>query len=50
VDVVTGKEALTFRLHMAQVNSVAFSPDGLRIASCSEGTLRIWEALPLGAR
>ena len=45
----TGQELVTCKGHNAQVNSVAFSPDGKRLASASgapnrQGTVKVWEA------
>jgi len=35
-DAATGQETLTLKGHISQVNSVAFSPDGQRLASASQ--------------
>ncbi len=43
-DVRSGTNMATLRGHTDAVNSLAFSPDGTRLASISyDGTLRIWE-------
>ena len=43
-DVATGKETLTLKGHTASVVSVAFSPDGARVASTStDMTLKVWD-------
>ena len=41
----TGDEALVLRGHKDAVASVAFSPDGWRLASGSgDGTVKLWDA------
>jgi WD40 repeat protein len=37
-------ELLTFKGHTDEVTSVAFSPDGKRLASASRGELKVWDA------
>ena len=45
IDVPSGRELARFVGHAEQIYSLAFSPDGTRIASGSEdGTARVWEA------
>jgi WD40 repeat protein len=46
-DAASGKELLTFRGHSREVNSVAFSPDGRRLAGIFDQTIKVWDASPL---
>ena len=44
-DVATGQELLRFEGHQAQINALAFSPDGSILASCSrDGAVKLWRA------
>jgi WD40 repeat protein len=45
-DAHTGQELLTLRGHSAQISSVAFSPDGKRLASAAgwSGAVKVWDA------
>jgi len=43
-DTTTGEIAATLRGHTDAVGDIAFSPDGVRLASVSyDGTLRVWQ-------
>jgi WD40 repeat protein len=47
-DAQTGQETITLRGNTGSVESVAFSPDGKRLASGSvNGTVKIWDGTPL---
>ena len=44
-DTLTGQEMLTLQGHKAQVNGIAFAPDGSSLTSCShDGEVKIWRA------
>lgn len=49
-DVTTGQELLTLKGHAGNVTSVAFSPDGKRLATGSiDSTVKLWDA-PTGGK
>jgi WD40 repeat protein len=41
-DVATGREIRTFPVDTGYVTSVAFSPDGRKVVSCSGGEVKVW--------
>ena len=44
-DTATGQKVQTFKGHFGPVHTIAFSPDGTRLATGSpDGTLRLWDA------
>ena len=46
-DAQTGQETLTLKGHSDIVWSVGFSPDGKRIVSGGDKTVKVWDARPL---
>jgi WD40 repeat protein len=47
-DATTGKQLVTFKGHASPVGPLAFSPDGLRIASGAageEGKVKVWDSM-----
>ncbi len=46
-DVLSGQETLTLKGHNGPVSGLAFSPDGNRLFSTGDLTIRVWDATPL---
>src|SRR5215207_9077378 len=49
-DVRTGAEVLALTGRVGTVYSVAYSPDGSRVATAGDTTVRIWDVRPVGQR
>jgi WD40 repeat protein len=46
-DATSGAESLTLKAHTGYVTSVAFSPDGKRLASAStHQAVKVWDVTP----
>jgi WD40 repeat protein/serine/threonine protein kinase len=45
-DIDSGQEILTLRGHTDWVQGIAFTPDGRRLVSCGDRTVRIWDGRP----
>jgi WD40 repeat protein len=44
-DIATGQELLSLEGHQAQINAVAFSPNGAILTSCDhQGKVKLWRA------
>jgi WD40 repeat protein len=43
-DAQTGREVVTYKGNVGQIRSVAFSPDGKRLASKVVGEIKVWDA------
>ena len=47
-DILTGQELLVLAGHKAQINALAFSPDGSTLTSCAhDGAVKLWRASPV---
>ncbi|MFI5456665.1 MAG: WD40 repeat domain-containing protein [Isosphaerales bacterium] len=47
---ITNSTVLTLRGRTSDASSMAFSPDGKRLASASaDGTVKVWDARPIDA-